>query len=147
MKKESFFGIVVILIVVSIVFGILYQINENYFSDIYIVTSMIIFAGILSGFLLNEHFNPALTYIFVIGEALIGIGFIAMFLILQDFQNQVSNTIIAGSEGIAIILIIILFFAILVGGAIFLGIFIVLLLLGGLFGIKIRGFFFKNSNV
>ena len=79
-----------------------------------ILLIIIVVVGLLNGFIFDTVIKKSITYIVVFGEVLTGILFFVLYFgFQQDLTNNASNT---GLEGLGLILIFIVLFAVLVAG-------------------------------
>ena len=127
----SIFGMTIILLLLVNVFA-----NEflNQYSP-YIMLSIIIIVGLVNGYIFREKVKKAILYFVGLGE-LILIGLFILF--YGSVQQQLGNSATTPTDAIGFIIIAILLLAILIGGAIGLVVFGVVIYIPAIVGKRLR---------
>lgn len=122
-----------------IITGIFYFIDNTLLQNGLILVGIIVVVGLLNGYIFDTVVKKSITYIVVIGEALVGIIFVVMYFTMQnDLANNTGNS---GLEGLGLIFVFIILFVVLILG------FVGFIVLGiGLYIPALIGKSFKKQN-
>lgn len=102
-----------------------------------LVLAIIVIVGLINGYIFREAIKKSIMYIVIIGEALIGVLFVVFYFGFQnDLANNTGNT---GLEGLGLIFVFIILFALIVVGFFGFLLFGIIIYIPALVGAKIRG--------
>ena len=114
MDTKALEGSASIIAMLVVLTTITYFIAPKLLQNGLILLIIIVVVGLLNGFIFDTVIKKSITYIVVFGEVLTGILFFVLYFgFQQDLTNNASNT---GLEGLGLILIFIVLFAVLVAG-------------------------------
>ncbi len=139
LETKAIEGSVSIIAMLVIITSITYFIAPKLIQNGLILLIIVIIVGLANGYIFENAIKKSIVYIVVFGEILTGILFFVLYFgFQQDLSNNASNT---GLEGLGLILIFIILFAVLVAG------FIGFIILGvALYIPALIGKSFKKSN-
>lgn len=136
MNKKELIGALIIVITLVSEFYLVFSLDPSLLEKTYFVVLLIFIAGFIDGFILHENYKGSLKNLLVVGEAILIIIFVSMLVAFQDFSQSVQST--SGADGLGLLIFIMLLLALMIAGIIGFGVLIVLMIIPGLMGIKLR---------
>ena len=101
-----------------------------------LILGIIVFVGLINGYIFREAIKKSVVYIVVIGEALIAVLFVVFYF---GFQNDLANSTNTGLQGLGLIFVFIVLLALIIAGFFGLLIFGIIIYIPAIIGANIRG--------